>query len=27
MKIRAGFHIGYDCEHPTPMLLTLNVFP
>ncbi|MCD1635221.1 transglutaminase family protein [Martelella mediterranea] len=27
MKIRAGFHIGYDCENPTPMLLTLNVFP
>ncbi len=27
MKIRAGFHIGYECEHETPMLLVLNIHP
>ena len=27
MKIRAGFHIGYECEYQTPMLLVLNIHP
>jgi hypothetical protein len=27
MKIRAGYEISYDCPHPTPMILTLSVFP
>ncbi|PZM10731.1 transglutaminase-like domain-containing protein [Rhizobium tubonense] len=27
MKIRAGFHIGYECPQPTPMLLVLNIHP
>jgi transglutaminase-like putative cysteine protease len=27
MKIRAGFHIGYECEQETPMLLVLNIHP
>jgi transglutaminase-like putative cysteine protease len=27
MKIRAGFHIGYECTQPTPMLLVLNIHP
>lgn len=27
MKIRAGFHLGYECVQPTPMLLVLNIHP
>ena len=27
MKIRAGFEIAYDCPQPTPMIVTLSVFP
>ncbi len=27
MKIRAGFNIGYQCEHETAMLLVLNIHP
>jgi transglutaminase-like putative cysteine protease len=27
MLIRAGFHIGYECPRPTPMLLMLEVHP
>jgi len=27
MKIRVGFEIAYDCLHPTPMLLMLDVHP
>jgi hypothetical protein len=27
MKIRAGYEISYDCSQPTPMILTLSVFP
>jgi len=27
MKIRAGFHIGYECQQPTPMLMVLNIHP
>ena len=27
MKIRAGFHLGYECENDTPMLLVLNIHP
>jgi transglutaminase-like putative cysteine protease len=27
MLIQAGFHIGFDCAGPTPMLLQLNVDP
>jgi len=27
MKIRAGYHISYDCAAPTPMLLVLSVRP
>lgn len=27
MKIRAGFHIAYECPQPTPMLLCLNIHP
>lgn len=27
MKIRAGFHIGYECTQPTPMLMALNIHP
>jgi transglutaminase-like putative cysteine protease len=27
MKIRAGFHLGYECMQPTPMLLVLNIHP
>jgi len=27
MKIRAGYHISYDCAGPTPMLLVLSVRP
>lgn len=27
MKIRAGFHLAYECEQPTPMLLVLNIHP
>lgn len=27
MKIRAGFHIGYECGQPTPMLMVLNIHP
>jgi hypothetical protein len=27
MKIRAGYEISYDCPHPTPMILTLSVYP
>ena len=25
MKIRAGFHLGYECQQATPMLLVLNI--
>src|ERR1700688_3692072 len=27
MKIRAGYEISYDCQQPTPMILTLSVYP
>lgn len=27
MKIRAGFRLGYECEHETAMLLVLNIHP
>lgn len=27
MKIRAGFHIGYQCKLETPMLLVLDIHP
>jgi hypothetical protein len=27
MKIRAGYEISYDCSQPTPMILTLSVYP
>ena len=27
MQIKAGFTISYDCPHPTPMLLALNIHP
>lgn len=27
MKIRAGFHLGYECQQATPMLLVLNIHP
>lgn len=27
MQIHAGFHLGYRCDTPTEMLLTLNVHP
>ncbi|MNV32456.1 Transglutaminase-like superfamily protein [compost metagenome] len=27
MKIRAGFHLGYECDRSTPMLLVLNIHP
>ncbi|MGO7373956.1 transglutaminase family protein, partial [Rhizobium ruizarguesonis] len=27
MKISAGFHLGYECMQPTPMLLVLNIQP
>jgi transglutaminase-like putative cysteine protease len=27
MKIRAGFHLGYECQQPTPMLMVLNIHP
>jgi hypothetical protein len=27
MKIRAGYEISYDCPLPTPMILTLSVYP
>jgi transglutaminase-like putative cysteine protease len=27
MKIRAGYEISYDCLQPTPMILTLSVYP
>ena len=27
MKIRAGYEISYDCQQPTPMILTLSVHP
>src|SRR5882757_5025754 len=27
MKIRAGYQISYDCPQPTPMILTLSVYP
>ena len=27
MKIRAGYEICYDCPQPTPMILTLSVYP
>lgn len=27
MKIRAGFRIGYECQHDTAMLLVLNIHP
>jgi hypothetical protein len=27
MKICAGFHLGYECERPTPMVLVLNIQP
>ena len=27
MKIRAGYGISYDCSQPTPMILTLSVYP
>jgi transglutaminase-like putative cysteine protease len=27
MKIRAGYEISYDCPQPTPMILTLSVYP
>ncbi|OQP86497.1 transglutaminase [Rhizobium rhizosphaerae] len=27
MKIRAGFQLDYECQHDTPMLLTLNIHP
>lgn len=27
MKIRAGFHIAYECQNETPMLLVLKIHP
>jgi hypothetical protein len=27
MKIRAGYEVSYDCSQPTPMILTLSVYP
>ena len=27
MKIRAGYEISYECPQPTPMILTLSVYP
>src|ERR1700722_308702 len=27
MKIHAGFEISYECPQPTPMILTLSVYP
>ncbi|MCF3641045.1 transglutaminase family protein [Rhizobium sp. TRM95111] len=27
MKIHAGFTLAYECKHPTPMLLALNIHP
>ena len=27
MKIRAGYEISYNCSQPTPMILTLSVYP
>ena len=27
MKTRAGYDISYDCPQPTPMILTLSVYP
>jgi hypothetical protein len=27
MKIHAGYEISYDCPQPTPMILTLSVYP
>jgi hypothetical protein len=27
MLINAGYEITYECEHPTPMLLVLNIHP
>jgi transglutaminase-like putative cysteine protease len=27
MKIQAGYEISYDCPQPTPMILTLSVYP
>lgn len=27
MKIRAGYEIAYQCPQPTPMIVTLSVFP
>jgi len=27
MKIRAGYHIAYECPQPTPMILMLSVHP
>jgi transglutaminase-like putative cysteine protease len=27
MKIRAGFRLGYECQHDTAMLLVLNIHP
>jgi hypothetical protein len=27
MKIRAGYQLSYDCPQPTPMILTLSVYP
>ena len=27
MKIRAGYEIAYECQQPTPMILTLSVHP
>jgi len=27
LRIRAGYELSYDCQQPTPMILTLNVHP
>lgn len=27
MRIKAGFELGYECDHPTPMILALNIHP
>ena len=27
VKIRAGYEISYECPQPTPMILTLSVYP